>query len=41
MALRFGADLTIKQIAAALGEAETTIEGRVYRALGKLRDELR
>lgn len=40
VALRFGADLTVKQIAAALGEPETTVEGRVYRALRKLRDEL-
>jgi RNA polymerase sigma-70 factor (ECF subfamily) len=40
VALRFGADLTVKQIAAALGEPETTVDGRVYRALRKLRDEL-
>lgn len=40
VALRFGADLTVKQIAAALGERETTVDGRVYRALRKLRDEL-
>jgi RNA polymerase sigma-70 factor (ECF subfamily) len=40
VALRFGADLTVKQIAAALGEPETTIDGRVYRALRKLRREL-
>lgn len=39
VALRFGADLTVKQIAAALGQPETTIDGRVYRALRKLRDE--
>lgn len=38
VALRFGADLTLKQIAEALGEPESTIEGRVYRALRKLRD---
>jgi len=40
VALRYGGDLTVKQIAAALGEPETTVEGRVYRALRKLRDEL-
>lgn len=40
IALRFGADLSLKQIATALGEPETTIEGRVYRALRKLRDAL-
>jgi RNA polymerase sigma-70 factor (ECF subfamily) len=41
LALRFGADLTLKEIAAALGEPESTVEGRVYRGLRKLRDELR
>ena len=40
VALRFGADLTLKEIAAALDEPMTTVEGRVYRALRKLRDEL-
>ncbi len=41
LALRFGADLPLKEIAVALGEPETTVEGRIYRALRKLRDELR
>jgi len=40
VALRFGADLTVKQIVATLGEPESTIDGRVYRALRKLRREL-
>lgn len=40
IALRYGAGLTVKEIAAALGERETTIDGRVYRALRKLRDQL-
>jgi RNA polymerase sigma-70 factor (ECF subfamily) len=40
LALRFGADLTLKEIAAALGVPESTVEGRVYRGLRKLRDEL-
>jgi RNA polymerase sigma factor (sigma-70 family) len=40
IALRFGADLTVPEIAKVLGEPLTTIEGRVYRALRKLRGEL-
>ena len=37
IALRFGADLTVPEIAKLLGEPLTTVEGRVYRALRKLR----
>lgn len=40
IALRFGADLTAPQIAAATGESLTTVEGRLYRALRKLRERL-
>jgi len=40
IALRFGADLTVPEMAAVLGEPLTTVEGRVYRALRKLRDAL-
>lgn len=40
IALRFGAALTVPEIAEALGEPLTTVEGRVYRALRKLRGEL-
>ena len=40
VALRFGADLTVPDIAKVTGEPLTTVEGRVYRALRKLRDEL-
>ena len=40
IALRFGADLTVPEVAKLLGEKLSTIEGRVYRALRKLRDEL-
>lgn len=40
LALRFGGDLTLKEIARVLGEPESTVEARVYRALRKLRDEL-
>jgi RNA polymerase sigma factor (sigma-70 family) len=40
IALRFGADLTAPEMAAALGEKLSTVEGRLYRALRKLRAEL-
>jgi RNA polymerase sigma factor (sigma-70 family) len=40
VALRFGADLTVPEIAKVLGEPLTTVEGRVYRALRKLKSEL-
>ena len=40
VALRFGADLSVPEIAKVLGLELTTAEGRVYRALRKLRAEL-
>jgi RNA polymerase sigma factor (sigma-70 family) len=40
VALRFGADLTVPEIAKLQKEKLTTVEGRLYRALGKLRDRL-
>jgi RNA polymerase sigma-70 factor, ECF subfamily len=40
VALRFGGDLTLKEIAKLTGESMTTVEGRVYRALRKMRDSL-
>ena len=40
IALRFGAELTMPEIARAVRAPLTTVEGRVYRALRKLRDEL-
>lgn len=40
IALRFGGDLTVPEIARVTGEPLTTVEGRVYRALRRLRDEL-
>jgi RNA polymerase sigma factor (sigma-70 family) len=40
IALRFGAELTVPEIAKLTKEPLTTIEGRVYRALRKLREEL-
>jgi RNA polymerase sigma factor (sigma-70 family) len=40
VALRYGADLTVPEMAKLTGEKLTTVEGRVYRALRKLRDML-
>jgi RNA polymerase sigma factor (sigma-70 family) len=40
LALRFGADLKLRDVASVLGEGESAVEGRIYRALGKLREEL-
>jgi RNA polymerase sigma-70 factor (ECF subfamily) len=40
IALRFGADLTVPEIAKLTGEPLTTVEGRVYRALRKLRETI-
>jgi RNA polymerase sigma-70 factor (ECF subfamily) len=40
IALRFGASLTVPEMASVLGEPLTTVEGRVYRALRKLRETL-
>jgi RNA polymerase sigma-70 factor (ECF subfamily) len=40
IALRYGADLSVPEIAKLTGEKLTTVEGRVYRALRKLKDEL-
>jgi RNA polymerase sigma-70 factor (ECF subfamily) len=40
IALRFGAGLTVPEIAKLTGERLTTVEGRVYRALRKLREAI-
>ena len=40
LALRYGADLTVPEIAKLLKEPLARVEGRVYRALRKLREEL-
>lgn len=40
IALRFGADLSVAEIARLTGERNATIEARVYRALRKLREAL-
>lgn len=41
IALRYGADLTLPEIAKLKRERLTTIEGRVYRALRKLKQQLK
>jgi RNA polymerase sigma factor (sigma-70 family) len=38
VALRFGGDLSLREIADLLGERQTAVEGRLYRALRRLRD---
>ncbi len=40
IALRFGSDMTAPEIASLKREKLTTIEGRIYRALRKLREQL-
>ena len=40
IALRYGAEMTIPEIATLTGEPLTTVEGRVYRALRKMREQL-
>lgn len=40
IALRFGADLKLRDVARVLGQGESAVEGRIYRALHKLRNEL-
>jgi RNA polymerase sigma-70 factor (ECF subfamily) len=40
IALRYGADLTMRELATVTGERLTTVEGRVYRGLRKLRSQL-
>lgn len=39
LALRYGGDMTAPEIAELLGEKLTTVEGRIYRGLAKLRDQ--
>ncbi len=38
VALRFGADLTLREIADLLSERQSTVQGRLYRGLRRLRD---
>jgi RNA polymerase sigma-70 factor (ECF subfamily) len=40
VALRFGADLTLPEIAKVTGESRSTVHGRVYRGLEKMRGKL-
>jgi RNA polymerase sigma-70 factor, ECF subfamily len=40
ISLRYGSDLTVPEMATVLGVPLTTVEGRVYRALRKLREAL-
>jgi RNA polymerase sigma factor (sigma-70 family) len=40
IAMRYGSDLTVPEMASVLGVPLTTVEGRVYRALRKLREAL-
>jgi RNA polymerase sigma factor (sigma-70 family) len=40
ISLRFGADLTVPEVARVIGVKLSTAEGRVYRGLEKLRDSL-
>lgn len=40
VALRYGGDLTVAEIAKLTGEKPSTVHGRVYRSLQKLRDNL-
>ena len=40
IALRFGADMTVPEIAKVLKEPLPRVEGRVYRSLRKLREEM-
>jgi RNA polymerase sigma-70 factor (ECF subfamily) len=38
LALRFGADLSLVDIATVLGEPRSTVEARIYRGLRKMRN---
>jgi RNA polymerase sigma-70 factor (ECF subfamily) len=40
VALKYGGDLSLREIAELLEEPETTVEGRVYRGLRRLRETL-
>src|SRR3954454_7789626 len=41
LSLRYGTDLSMKEIAKLLRSSPSTVEARVYRALEKLRDQLK
>jgi RNA polymerase sigma-70 factor (ECF subfamily) len=40
IALRYGADLKLREVAKLVGEGESAVEARIYRGLKKLREQL-
>ena len=40
LSLRYGADLSLSEIAKLIGQPRSTVEGRIYRGLKRLRAEL-
>jgi RNA polymerase sigma-70 factor (ECF subfamily) len=40
LALRYGADLSLAEIAKVTGQKQTTVEGRIYRGLRRMRETL-
>ena len=40
IALRYGADLKLREVAKIVGEGESAVEARIYRGLRKLREQL-
>jgi RNA polymerase sigma factor (sigma-70 family) len=40
LALRYGGDLSLSEIAKITGERQTTVEGRIYRGLRRMRDAM-
>ena len=38
LALRYGADLSLSEIAKVTGQKQTTVEGRIYRGLRRIRE---
>lgn len=40
IALRYGADLSLREVSEVLGESQTTVHGRIYRGLRHLRRRL-
>jgi RNA polymerase sigma factor (sigma-70 family) len=40
LSLRYGADLSLAEIAKVTGQKQTTVEGRIYRGLRRMRDAM-
>jgi RNA polymerase sigma factor (sigma-70 family) len=40
LALRYGADLSLSEIAKVTGQKQTTVEGRIYRGLRRMREAM-